>query len=117
MPRTQISIKLDEDLLARVDRLAEDTGLTRTAIIEQAVKTDLPEQEAFQRTLENPVIRALHKRITTPGMLRAIAAITQDDLTDEDIAGIIERAPKRRESGKRRQDVKRAGNSSNKEDA
>lgn len=117
MPRTQISIKLDNDLLARIDRLAEDTGSTRTAIIEQAAKADLPEREAFQRTLENPVLRALHKRITTPGMLRAIAAIAQEDLSDEDIAGIIERAPKRRESGKRRQDEKRAGKSSDKEDA
>lgn len=108
MPRTQISIKLDDDLLARVDRLAEDTGLTRTAIIEQAVKTDLPEQEAFQRSLENPILRAIHKRITTPGMLRAIAAIAQDDLTDEDIAGIIERAPIRRASGERKQADRKA---------
>lgn len=117
MPRVQISIKLDEDLLARVDRLAEDTGYTRTAIIEQAVKADLPEREAFQRSLENPILRAIHKRITTPSVLRAIAAIADEDMTDDDLADILEHAPTRRESGKRRQVEKRAKKALDKEDA
>jgi predicted DNA-binding protein len=117
MPRIQISIKLDEDVLARLDRLAEDTGYSRTAIIEQAVKADLPEREAFQRSLENPILRTIHKRVTTPSVLRAIAALANEDMTDEDLADILQHAPKRRESGKRRQEDKQAKKSSKKEDA
>jgi metal-responsive CopG/Arc/MetJ family transcriptional regulator len=117
MPRIQISIKLDEDLLARVDRVAEETGYSRTAIIEQAVKADLPEREAFQRSLENPVLRVIHKRLTTPAVMRAIAVLANEEMTDEDIADILEHAPTRRESGKRRQEEKRTKRSANKEDS
>lgn len=109
MTRTQISIKLDEDLLARVDQLAEDAGVTRTSVIEQAVSNDLPEQEAFYKSLENPIIRAIHKKITTPAMLRAFAAVVNDELTDEEIAKITERAPRQRESGKQRRARKKLG--------
>ena len=108
MARAQISIKLDEELLARVDQLAEDASVTRTAVIEQAIANDLPEQEAFYRSLENPVIRAIHKKITTPGMLRVLAAIVNDDLTDEEIERITERAPKQREAAVRRKSQKKA---------
>ena len=102
MPRIQISIKLDEDLLARVDQLAEATGTNRTAVIEQAVKNDLPEQEAFQQSLENPTIRALHKQITRPALLRAIAMLANERMTDEDLAEVVERAPRQRAAVERR---------------
>ena len=75
MPRTQISIKLDEDLLSRIDDLAEAKGISRTAVIETAINNDLPEQESFQRSLENPVLRALHKQMSKPAFLRAIALL------------------------------------------
>ncbi len=102
MPKTQISIKLDADLLDRIDLLAADIGSNRTAVIEQAIKNDLPEQEAFHKSLENPLVRAIHERITTPAILRAIATLAQDDLTDEQIARIVERSPAHREAAKKR---------------
>ena len=102
MARTQISIKLDEDLLARVDRLAEAAGTNRTAVIEQAVKNDLPRQEDFQRSLENPILRAIHKRITTPAMLRAIAKLANEEMSEEVLAELLEKAPRQREAAERR---------------
>ncbi len=60
MSRTQSSNRLDSDLLDRVDRLTEAAGLTRTLVIEQAIKNDLPEQESFQRSMENPATRTIH---------------------------------------------------------
>ncbi len=103
MARTQISIKLDEHLLARVDRLADDVGSTRTAVIEQAIKNDLPEQEAFHRSLENPVVRAIHERITSPSVLRMLARLTDANLSDEEIERLIEKAPRQREAARNRQ--------------
>jgi len=103
MPRAQISIKLDEDLLTRVDKLAKVIGTNRTAIIERAIKNDLPEQEAFERSMANPAVRAIHKQITRPGILQAIAKLVDHDLSAEQIDEIIEKAPRQRERGKHRQ--------------
>ena len=109
MARSQISIKLDEDLLAQVDRLAADIGVNRTALIEQAIKNDLPRQEAFHKSLENPIVRAVHEQVTKPGVLRAIAKMVDAGFTDEDIDTIVEKGPRQREAAKRRVREKRKG--------
>lgn len=102
MPRTQISIKLEDDLLERIDRLAAAVGSTRTAVIEKAVQNDLPQQEAFHKSLENPVVRAIHERITSPGVLRLLARLADESMTDDEINAIIDRAPAQREAAKQR---------------
>jgi len=103
-PRTQISIKLDTDLLERIDNLASEVGITRTAVIEQAVKNDLPEQESFHKSLENPVIRAMHEKLTSPSVLRTLAKLAQTDLSDEQITEIIEKGPRQRDAARARRE-------------
>ena len=118
MPRTQISIKLDEDLLTRVDQLAEAAGTNRTAVIEQAIKNDLPQQEDYQRSLENPIVRAIHKQITTPRMLQAIAKIVNEDMTEEERAELLEKAARQRDAAERRiEDRKGKGRKPKEDDA
>ena len=107
-PRTQISIKLDSVLLERVDKLAADVGITRTAVIERAVKNDLPEQESFHKNLENPVIRAMHEKLTSPAVLRTLAKLAQTDLSDEQITEIIEKGPRQRDAARTRQGQKKS---------
>ena len=107
MPRTQISIKLDSDLLARVDQLAEDVGVTRTAIIEQAVKNDLPEQETFHQSLENPIIRGIHEKLSSPAVLRTLAKLAREDMSDEEIEEIVSKGPRQRDAAKKRAHTKK----------
>lgn len=109
MPRTQISIKLDEALLVRVDQLAEAAGTNRTAVIEQAVKNDLPEQEAFQRSLENPAVRAIHEQITRPAVLQLLARLANERMSDEELAEVLQKAPRQREAAERRVVARKAG--------
>jgi len=109
MSRTQISIKLDTDLLARIDKLAEDINVTRTAIIEQAIKNDLPEQESFHKSLENPVIRGLHEKLTSPSVLRLLAKLAHTDMSDEQITEIIEKGPRQRDAARSRATSKKKG--------
>jgi metal-responsive CopG/Arc/MetJ family transcriptional regulator len=106
-PRTQISIKLDTDLLERIDKLASDVGISRTAVIEQAVKNDLPEQESFHKSLENPVIRAMHEKLTSPGVLRMLAKLAQTDMSDEEISEIVEKGPRQRDAARARRTKKK----------
>ena len=107
MSKTQISIKLDTDLLGRIDQLAEDVGVTRTAIIEKALKNDVPSQEAFYRSLEDPVMRAVHSQLTKPSVLRLLARITDGGISDSEIEEITAKAPRQIEVGKRRQTEKK----------
>lgn len=109
MPKSQISIKLDSELLDRIDELAEDIGSTRTALIESMINTELPEREAFHRSLENPVVRAVHQQISRPAIIKAISVLVDRKLTDDDISALIENAPVHREAGKRRQERKKQG--------
>tara|TARA_R110002072_G_scaffold95141_3_gene209681 strand:+ start:3883 stop:4236 length:354 start_codon:yes stop_codon:yes gene_type:complete len=116
MPKTQISIKLDSDLLHRIDKLAADVGVTRTAIIEQALNNDLSEQESFHKSLENPLMRGIHEKLTSPAVLRALAKLAQQDMTDEDIQQIVNRGPRQREAAKSRAASKKQSKK-NREDA
>jgi len=115
MSRTQISIKLDSDLLARIDQLAEDINVTRTAIIEQAIKNDLPEQESFHQSLENPLIRGIHEKLTSPTVLRALAKLTQQDMSDEEIDEVVNKGPRQREAAKKRVAKKKQSKSTKEE--
>ncbi|MEQ9454560.1 MAG: ribbon-helix-helix protein, CopG family [Phycisphaeraceae bacterium] len=115
MSRTQISIKLDTALLERVDALAEATGQNRTAVIEMAIKNDLPEQEAFQKSMENPVMREVHKQLTRPGVLKLIASLANEPLSEQQLKEVLERAPRQRKAGKRRQEAKKSSSKPNPE--
>lgn len=107
MAKTQISIKLDSDLLERIDKLAEDVGITRTAIIEQAVQNDLPEQESFHKSLENPLMRGIHETLSSPKVLRLLARLSNGEITDEEIANIMQNAPRQRDAARARAATKK----------
>jgi len=107
MARTQISIKLDSDLLERIDKLAEGIGATRTSVIEQAVKNDLPEQESFHKSLENPIVRGIHEKVTSPAVLRLLARMTMQDMSDAEIEEIVEKGPRQRDAARARATTKK----------
>lgn len=71
MPRKQVLVQLDDDLVAKLDRLARETGLSRSELIRQAATAliearrirraeyklveayrRLPQDEAFVRSAE-----------------------------------------------------------------
>lgn len=115
MSRTQISIKLDTDLLKKIDQFAEDVGVTRTSLIEQCIKNELPRQEENYRLLENPLVRSMHEKLTSPTILRAIAKIAQADMSDDEIEEIISKGPRQREAAKKRATTKKQAKESAKE--
>lgn len=116
MSRTQISIKLDTDLLEKIDQFAEDIGVTRTSIIEQCIKNELPRQEENYRQLENPLVRAMHEKVTSPTVLRLLAKLAQTDMSDEEIDEIVNKAPRQREAAKKIGDRKKQAKKSAKGD-
>lgn len=103
MPKRPISISLEESLIDRLDALCDLEGSTRTAIIERALHNDLPDQESYQRMLENPVLRVLQDQISrSPVLLQTIAAIMNEKLTPDQLAEVREIAREDRERAKSR---------------
>lgn len=84
MAKKPISFTIDEDLLARLDRVAELRGESRTDIIERAIRNDLPEQEAMLESVANPLRREfVDKVLASPQLLRAIANIVNEKLPED----------------------------------
>lgn len=115
MARTQISIKIDDELLTRVDRLAEATGETRTSIIEQAVRQDISEQEWYHHSLENPIVRALHEKLSSPSMLRRMMSLAGTEITEESVERVKNRGERSRVAAKVRSKQKRRQTKDNSE--
>ena len=107
--KKQITLTVDEDLVDRVDELARDEGTSRSAVIGRVLRAGLPGEEWFHRTLENPLVRALHERLTSsPGILKALAAMVDEQLSAEDIRVLKEdTGPRMRDSAKRRKTAAR----------
>ncbi|MGV6815365.1 MAG: hypothetical protein ACWA5W_10230 [Phycisphaerales bacterium] len=112
MARKPISITLEESLITQIDQFAKDIGVTRTSIIEQCIQNELPRQEENYRILENPLVRSMHEKVTSPAVLRLLAKLAQSDMSDEEIESIIEKGPRQREAakkmGERRKQVKKS---------
>ncbi|MCA9305011.1 MAG: ribbon-helix-helix protein, CopG family [Phycisphaerales bacterium] len=84
MAKKPISFTIDEDLLARLDRVAELRGETRTDVIERALRNDLPEQESMLESVANPLKREFVDRVlASPQLLRAIASVVNEKLPDD----------------------------------
>jgi predicted transcriptional regulator len=102
MTKTHISIKLESDKLTRIDKLAADEGISRTAVIERMFTTSLEDQEAFNRSLENPMVRELHKRMTSsPSVIKALAKFVRQEISNEEIDSGIEQMETLRESSRK----------------
>jgi hypothetical protein len=59
MARELLPIRLEEDLIRRIDALAARTGQTRTALVERLILVGLGEVEDIVGLLSAPVVGAL----------------------------------------------------------
>lgn len=87
-PRIQISIKLDESTLQRVDEVAKLFGMTRTAFIERACLKTLEDQEALLEEMEgeSAVTAAVMDAAMNNKMFRrAVMKLAASHISDEEI--------------------------------
>jgi predicted transcriptional regulator len=111
MSKRTVSITLEESVLARVDGLASELGVTRTAFIERALESYVPEIEEHLHALENPLTREVYGLLTSrPSLMKAISAAMLEKLSSEDIERIRERAPTFSAAAARRRKTNSPGN-------
>ena len=96
-PKDKFSISMDTELVQRLDAVAEARDEARSTVIERIVRHGLAEEESFLRDMENPVDRAIVDIVTdNPGILRTIANLVGQQLTDEQLAGLRNQAKRGR---------------------
>lgn len=100
--RKPVTISLDPDLIAQVDRIAEIRGETRTAVIERSIRNNLPGEEKFLKLLGNPVARAVFDKVlSSPRLIEAISAVVHEDLAPGEVEALKAAQPRLSEAGKR----------------
>ncbi len=112
MPRSQISIKLDEDTLRRVDEAVEILGETRTAYIERAVLYALDNLDSMIEEMEreSPLTAAILDNITgNKKLLRTVARLLASEMPPEKVDDRSDELKKIRAEADRRKAAKKKG--------
>ena len=96
-PKDKFSISMDTELVQRLDAVAEARDEARSTVIERIVRHGLAEEESFLRDMDNPLDRVIVDIVTdNPGILRTIANLVGQQLTDEQLAGLRNQAKRGR---------------------
>lgn len=86
------SIRLDEDLVKRLDALAELRAESRSALIERILKNGVDDEEQFWRVLaKNPLYREVSRLLLKPHVAMALAKSVGEQLDPALLTGARER--------------------------
>lgn len=80
------SIRLDEDLVKRLDALAELRAESRSALIERILKNGVDEEEQFWKAQDNPVYREVSRLLLKPAVAMAMAKIVGEQVDPAAVA-------------------------------
>lgn len=108
-PKERLSFTIDPDIARKLDELADQLGESRSSIVEKAIEVYLREMDSLIESMTNPLMRALQSAMTSdPKVMRLMARMLSEHVTEEEAARIVDRAPFYREIGKRRQAEKKS---------
>src|SRR5688572_27055487 len=92
--KEKISISIDAALLRRIDVVCANRDEARSAFFERLAENQIGEEETFTRLMENPLWRGFLSALTSsPAVLKAIATVAGDTMSDEELHHIRERLP------------------------
>lgn len=87
-----LSVRVEPDLLRRVDELTELAGVTRAEIVERCLSLGLANQEELVEWIKAPVKGPLVQLLTHPAILNAMGKLfneVADDTTQKLRAGAV----------------------------
>ncbi len=110
MPKIQISMKLDADMLVRVDEAAKWLGMSRSAFMQRSLQRTVDNLDAVveEMSADSPVTAAILDALTSNKKLAiAITKAVASEVPREQIEAGLERYPKLRAEAKRRKAAKK----------
>lgn len=107
--KERLSFTISPHIARQLESLADETGDSRSSIVERALEHHLREKEALLESMTNPVMRAFQAAITTdPKVMRVVSRILMENITEEEAQRIAEKSPIYREAGRQRQAKKKS---------
>jgi hypothetical protein len=107
MPKAKFSISMDEELVERIDRIAQARDEGRATVIERMARNGIADEERFLGLMDDPVAGALLSRLLeSPRLMRGIAAMVAEDLGEDEAAAIREKALTIRKGSKGRRSAR-----------
>ena len=106
-----LSVTIDADLYAKIDKICEIQGDSRSAFVERVLYYAALEKEEVLSDLESPINRAIYDILAkTPDKLIHMATrMVGEKLTNEELERIRKNTPLLAEEGKKRQTKKKGG--------
>lgn len=95
MQKERVTVTLDPDLVARLDRLAEVLDQSRSRLMERLLETAVEEEEQLMDKLASPVIGPIVQSIIDhPKLIATLAKLIGDQMTPEEVQRWQEASPK-----------------------
>lgn len=108
-PTVATSVRIRSDLLDRIDEVAAKREESRNDTICRMLRNEIDEEEAFIGHMTNPLLRAMMlKFCESPRMMKAVADLVGDQMTDADINAVVAKVPKFRRLGEEWQKERKA---------
>lgn len=79
MLKARISMTIDEGVLARIDRVAEDQGVARSALIERLLLEAVTEEEM----LNQPAVKQMLVALSSRGVIENLSKALDQSLSSE----------------------------------
>ena len=107
MAKQIISSAIENELLERLDAVAEKRGETRSAVVERMLRNTIDEEEEFIGDMESSFWRNMMKGlIKSPLAAKALAAVAREQLTPQQYERFQKEMPKQIQLGMERQKKK-----------
>lgn len=91
-----LSVRVDQQLIDRIDRLAEEGGVSRTDIVERCLGVGIKDQEEYLAWLNGRVSGPLASMMMQPQVLKVLNALTGGGEVDENQVRIAENVRSRK---------------------
>lgn len=95
MQKERITVTLDPDLVARLDRLAEVLDQSRSRLMERLLDTAVEEEEQLMDKLASPVIGPIVQSIIDhPKLMATLAKLIGEQMSPEEVLRWQDASPK-----------------------
>ena len=107
MPKAKFSISMDQELVDRIDRIAQAREEGRATVIERMATNGIEDEERFLHLMDDPVVGAVLGRLmASPKLMRGIAAMVAEDISVEEATAIRDKSQRIRKGSKGRRSKK-----------
>lgn len=71
-PKPVLSVRIDDEILRRLDQLSERTGISRAEIVERCLAVGIVDEEEYVKSLESAITGPLMQMFMRPRVMKMV---------------------------------------------